>query len=283
MTGNRGIAMFLLLGMTLAFVPAAYASDGGAAVSGVVRDAQGVAQMGALVQVLAADSVTIATAFTDTHGRYAIVNLNPGTYLVRASATLLVPATRANLQLRTGTVTVVNLTLAALFDTTSWLPAERRRAGEPDDDWKWTLRSSANRPILRIMDNGALIEVSTSASESSSAQRTQARTTVVSGDGEFGAGGVHNILAIHRLLDDGSDMIVRADIGSIGSTRVPAYAPSQEFEAGYEQRQGFSGAARTVVSYKAHPELVAAGSTLGVQSFYGDQRATDEHRKSTAG
>jgi hypothetical protein len=250
--------------MALSFAPVAW-GEGGAIVSGVVRDAQGVGQMGALVQVLTANSATVATAFTDARGRYVIANLNPGRYLVRASATLFVPATRANLQLRTGAVTVVNLTLAALFDTTAWLPAERRRSDEPDDDWKWTLRSSANRPILRIVDDGSLIEVSTSATESAPTTKTQARETVASGDGEFGAGGVHNILTLHRGLDSGADMIVRADTGS---TRVPAaYGPSQEFEAGYEQRQGFDGAARAVVSYKSHPELVSAGSAAGLQTF----------------
>jgi hypothetical protein len=254
-----------VLGLALIFAPAARAANDGAAVSGVVRDAQGVAQMGALVQVLAANSVTVATAFTDSHGRYVIANLNPGKYLVRASATLFVPATRANLQLHTGATTIVNLTLAALFDTAQWLPAERRRADEPDDDWKWTLRSAANRPILRIVDDGTLIEVSTSASEAAPADKMRARETVASGDGEFGAGGTHNILAIHRSLDGGGDMSLRSDIGS---TRVPSAAgPSQQFDAGMEKRQGFDGAARTVVSYKLHPELAAAGMSAPLQAF----------------
>ncbi len=259
---DKRIATLLLLGVALLLAPAANATAGGAVVSGVVRDVQGVAQMGALVQVMAGNAVTIATAFTDSHGRYAISNLKPGMYLVRASATLFVPATRTNLQLRTGATAVVNLTLAALFDTAQWLPAERRRADEPDDDWKWTLRSTANRPILRMMEDGTLVEVSTSATEAPAAVHTSARATVTSGDGEFGAGGVHNILALHRSMLDGSDMILRTDIGS---TRVPSgYGPSQEVDAGYEKRQGFSGAARTVVSYKAHPELVSAGSVPGV-------------------
>jgi len=260
------IATLLLLGMALALTPSARCA-GGAVVSGVVRDVQGVAQMGALVQVLGANSATVATAFTDAHGRYLIANLSPGKYLVRATATLYVPATRANLQLRTGATTIVNLTLAALFDTASWLPAERRRADEPDDDWKWTLRSTANRPILRVLEDGSEIEVSTSASEPKPAVQTRARATVTSGDGEFGAGGVHNILAIHRSLDNGGDMIVRTDVGS---TRVPAaYGPSQEIETGFEQREGFDGAARTVVSYTAHPELMAAGGmgTAGLQTM----------------
>ncbi len=252
------------MGIALLGVPAAQA-DGGAVVSGVVRDSQGVAQMGALVQILAANSATVATAFTDSHGRYMIANLNTGRYLVRASATLFVPATKANLQLRTGVSTVVNLTLGALFDKTQWLPAERRRADEPEDDWKWTLRSAANRPILRIVEDGTLLEVSTSASERTPAEKTRARASVTSGDGEFGAGGTHNILSIHRSLDGGGDMTFRMDTGL---TRVPsASGPSQQFEAGLEQRQGFDGAARTVVSYRLHPELMAAGMPTGMQSF----------------
>jgi hypothetical protein len=263
-SGSR-VVVLLLMGMALLLAPAAQAAgaDGGAVVSGVVRDAQGVAQMGALVQVLTGNAVTVATAFTDQHGRYFIGNLNPGMYLVRASATLLVPATRANLQLRTGATAVVNLTLTALFDTVSWLPAERRRADEPDDEWKWTLRSTANRPILRIMQDGDLIEVSTSSVENAATEKMRARATVASGDGEFGGGGVHNILAIHRMLDDGSDMAVRSDIGTpmVGT----GFGPSQELDAGVEKRLGYSGAARTVVSYKSHPELLAAGSPAGLQ------------------
>ena len=257
--------LLFLLGMLTILLPIAHAIEGGAVVSGVVRNAQGVAQMGALVQILANDSVTVGTAFTDLHGRYIIADLNPGRYLVRASATLFVPATRANLQLNSNASAVVNLTLMALFDTASWLPAQRRHADDPDDDWKWTLRSTASRPILRILEEGTLIEVSSSATESNRAQATKARATVSSGDGEFGGGGVHNILAIHRALDDGGDMMMRADMGS---TRVPsAYGPSAELDAGYERRVGFGGAQRTVVSYKAHPELVAAGLTTGLQSL----------------
>ncbi len=261
---KAGAATLLLLGAMLALAPGAMAAPG-AVLSGMVRDAQGVAQMGALVQVLTADAATVATAFTDLHGRYVIANLKPGSYLVRASATLFVPAVRQNLELRTGATAVVNLTLAALFDTAEWLPAQRRRADESSDDWKWTLRSSANRPILRIVEDGNVIEVSSSATEQQKPVQTRARATVSSGDGEFGQGGVHNILDIHRQMDDGGDMMLRADMGS---SRVPsAYAPSQELDAGYERRVGFDGAARTVVSYTAHPELVAAGMPGGLQVF----------------
>src|SRR5580698_2499303 len=183
-----------------------------AAVSGVVRDAQGVAQMGALVQVLTQNSVMVGTAFTDLHGRYLIANLVPGKYEVRASAALFVPTMRDNLQLRPGAKTIVNLTLNAIFDAASWLPAERRKADEPSDDWTWTLRSAANRPILRMVADGQMIMVSSSAESRTPPDRVHASMT--SGDGGFGTGGIHNVFALDRSLADGAGMTLRADMGT---------------------------------------------------------------------
>ena len=256
----------LIFGMLVMCVPVTQAQQGRAVVTGVVRNAQGAGQMGALVQVLGADSLTVGTAFTDLKGRYVIAGLNPGRYLVRASATLFVPATRNNLQLQVGASAVVNLTLAALFDTASWLPATRRRADEPNDDWKWTLRSTASRPILRIVEDGEVFEVSSSASEHQHGNApTMARATVASGDGSFGGGGIHNILALHRETGDGGDMMMRADVAA---TRVPAaYGPSAEFDAGYERKVGYGGAQRAVVRYSSHPEMAATGLTSGLTVF----------------
>ena len=157
------IAFVSLMLLTVAVRVAA--GQGGAAVSGVVRDAQGVAQLGALVQVVANNSAVLGTAFTDLHGRYLIPHLVPGKYEVRASAALFVPAMRDNLQLRAGAQAVVNLTLNTLFESATWIPAERRKADEPSDDWKWTMRSAANRPILRLAEDGDVILVSSSAAE----------------------------------------------------------------------------------------------------------------------
>jgi hypothetical protein len=234
-----------------------------AAVTGIVRDAQGVVQMGALVQVLGADSAMVGTAMTDLHGRYLIANLLPGKYEVRASAALFVPTMRGNLQLKPGARAVVNLTMNAIFDATSWLPAERRKADEPSDDWKWTLRSAANRPILRMVDDGEMIMVSSSAAEHT---RTpdRARVGVTSGDGGFGTGGIHNVFQMDRSLPDGSDMRLRADVGAV--TGPYLRAPSTSMSAGYERRLGFAGAGRTVMSYQSHPEMISAGGTLGLDA-----------------
>ncbi len=190
------------------------AAGQGAAVSGVVRDAQGVAQLGALVQVIADDSAVLGTAFTDLHGRYLIPHLLPGKYEVRASAALFVPAMRGNLQLRAGAQAVVNLTLNTLFESATWIPAERRKADEPSDDWKWTLRSAANRPILRLAEDGDVIMVSSSVTESSTKRADRARAEMTAGDGGFGSSGVHNVFIVDRTLDDGAGLRLHADIGT---------------------------------------------------------------------
>lgn len=240
-----------------------------AAVSGIVRDAQGVAQMGAMIQVVAADSATSATAFTDLHGRYLVANLLPGKYLVRASAALFVPALRENLQLRAGGRSVVNLTLSTLFDTTSWLPAERRKADEPGDDWKWTLRSVANRPILRMVEDGEIVLISSSATESPRPSDL-GKASMSTGDGTFGRGGTHDTFTVDRGLAGGADVRLRVDLGAGGAVPGRGFVPgrpSTEVQAGYQLRLGAGGAARTVVSYQSHPEMAGSSGVTGMEAM----------------
>jgi hypothetical protein len=256
------IAFVSLLLLTVAVRVAA---GQGAAVSGVVRDAQGVAQLGALVQVVADNSAVLGTAFTDLHGRYLIPHLIPGKYEVRASAALFIPAMRDNLQLRAGAQAIVNLTLNTLYESATWIPAERRKADEPSDDWKWTMRSAANRPILRLAEDGDLIMVSSSVTESPSKHTDRARAEMTAGDGGFGSSGVHNIFVLDRTLDDGSGLVLHADFGQ--QPGATAIRPSTEVATGFETRLGFAGAGRAVVSYQSHPEVVSSGGTPGLEAM----------------
>jgi hypothetical protein len=240
----------------------------GAVVSGTVRDAQGVVLMGALVQVVTNNLTTAATAFSDLHGHYRVANLTPGSYQVRASSALFVPALRENLQLRSGGRAVVNLTLSTLFESSAWLPAERRKADEPGDDWKWTLRSSANRPILRMVDNGEIVLISSSATTDTVRSADMAKGSVIGGDGTFGRGGIHHTLLLDRGLDDGSDVRFRVDMGT---GLAPGHStlttrPSTEIQAGYQRRLGLGGVARTVISYQSHPEMTGANRSAGLDA-----------------
>ena len=250
-----------LVALTLTLVSSTCIAASTAAVSGVVRDTQGVAQMGAMVQVLTAGSANVAAAFTDIYGRYRIANLVPGKYQVRATAALFVPATRNNLQLSTGMRATVNLTLNMLSDPAVWLPAQRRGPDEPGDDWTWTLRSSANRPILRMLDDGELVLASAGTEDGSCCVPVQARASMMSGDGGFGRGGVHNVLALDRSGAGGSDLMVRTDLAVAGNGRSAA----TEVDAGYQRKAALGNASRLVVSYASHPEIVSAGDAMGMQ------------------
>lgn len=255
---------FAILALMLTLTSVSGASAAGAVVSGTVRDSQGVAQMGALIQVMAGDSVTAGTAFSDMHGRYLIANLLPGRYQVRASAALLVPALRDNLQLKSGGRAVVNLTLSSLFDPVIWLPAERRKSDEPADDWKWTLRSSANRPILRMVEDGKIVLISSSVNERTT-PNDSAKVSITAGDNTFGDGGVHHALSLDRAFDDGSDVVFRVDLGAPGSPFLNR--PSTEVQAGYQRRLGMDGVSRTVMSYQSHPEMMTAGNWPGFDAM----------------
>ncbi len=247
---NRTSLLTMLALMMLLAKPG-FAASSSAMLSGVVRDAQGVPQMGALVEVLTADATEIASALTDNHGRYIIPSITPGRYHLRATAAFFLPAQRQNVSLQAGAQAIINLTMSTLYEAENWLPAQKRRASEPADDWKWTLRSPANRPLLRLVDDSTVL-VSSSADNSHRA-KTHARLSVTSGDGGLGQGGMHQIVLIDRTIENGDGTVLRADVA--GSRAPFLVAPSAEVVAGYERRSIFGGSSRLVTSYQSHPEL----------------------------
>ena len=128
------------------------------AISGYVRDANGTPQMGAVVEILgsAAQALKVFTlqVFTDDRGFYSVPGLLPGTYSVKVSAPSFLPSLREKIGLRAGAKLMVNVTLTSLFEAIQLVPS---RNSVDDDDWKWTLRSVANRPILRVLEDGTTV------------------------------------------------------------------------------------------------------------------------------
>ncbi len=206
------------------------------------------------------DASTIAVAFSDDHGRYLLPSVVPGRYQLRASAAFFMPTLRNNLRLQPGVQSIVNLTMSTLFEADGWLPAQRRRADEPADDWKWALRSTANRPLLRLVDPEDGISVSSS-SEGVSRASSEGRVTVTNGDGTFGDGGMHQALVLSRTMGDGEGAVLRADVG--GNTQsVDSPGPSVAVTAGYQRQSPLGGSTRLVTGFQSHPEL-ANGSMPG--------------------
>lgn len=152
--------MFRKLGclvMVLTLAAGASAAVNPGAISGVVRNSSGTPQMGATVEVVTPGA--ILQAQTDAKGFYSLTGLLPGMYSVKVSAPSFLPAIREKINLQSGTSLIVNVTLNTLFEAIQLLPS-RSSSPEDQDDWKWTLRSMANRPVLRLADDGPLVVVS---------------------------------------------------------------------------------------------------------------------------
>jgi hypothetical protein len=150
----------------------------------VVRDSAGVPQIGAEVQLLRPD---LSGHRQRLHRRrwplYHPLVL-PGRYAVKAMGAWFLPSLRENVRVRANTV--VNLTLNSLYEAMQWLPAEPRAGNAQKDDWAWTLRSAANRPLLRWLEDGPLVVVSDG---SGRAPKLKARLMATGQEGTFGESG----------------------------------------------------------------------------------------------
>ena len=137
------------------------------------------------------------------------------------------------------------------------MPARPRPADEPKDDWTWTLRLSANRPLLRLLQDGPLVLVTNG---DGSAPELKARVTVRGGENGFGDGGVHNDFELERAPDDGRAMIFRADLSQ-------AEDPALNAMAGYEQQLAPGRTFRTVAALETRPDIAGGPMSQGLQAI----------------
>ncbi len=135
--------------MVVALSIPACAGERSGAISGYVRDASGTPQMGALVEIDGSAARTL-TVFTDGAGFYSATDLLPGLYSIKVSAPSFLPSLREKVGLQPGSSLHLNITLNTLLNAIRVGPL---RGTADDDDWKWTLRSVANRPVLRVFDD----------------------------------------------------------------------------------------------------------------------------------
>ncbi len=150
MLNERRILQTLLL-LTLCDGAASIACAQQAELTGVVRDARGVPQLGMLVELLSADRME--TAITDVHGRYSLHGLSAGVYQLRTSGPFFLPTTVRGIKVHPGPMPAVNVVLAGLFDEIGTLTPHTPALGDSLTEWKWTLRSPSARPMLRLADD----------------------------------------------------------------------------------------------------------------------------------
>ncbi len=238
-------------------LPASAASNTGT-ITGQVRNSAGVAQMGAVVEVLS-PAFTVLTVFTDARGAYTVKNLAPGTYQVKVSAPSFLPSIRENVSLKSGASLVVNVTLNTLFEALQLLPARKQNAND-EEDWKWTLRSTSNRPILRVLEDNPLVV--TSQSENKNDRVLKARVAFMAGsdNGGYGStGDVTTAFALERSLFSAGTLSLNGDVGG-GQGMVS----SSVFRAAYSHRMpdGSTPQAALTVRRLAAPGAAAHNAAL---------------------
>ncbi len=246
---TRKLGCFLVV--LLAWAPLHAANVG--AIAGYVKDASGAPQMGAVVEVFISAAKISATVFTDSRGYYQALNLPPGLYQVKVTASSYLPALRDNIDLHSGARLLINLTVNSLANVLQLAP-ERRSDRDDPDDWHWALRSAANRPILRALDPG---RSKTDSSSLDAASRTnperrddrgvKGSVAFIAGSeaGGFGsAGDVTTAFALEKSLFSSGMLSFNGNIGASSGD------PTGVLRASYAQDFGNSSRPRFTVTYR---------------------------------
>jgi hypothetical protein len=166
--------------------------------------------MGAAVEILgsAADALRV---FTDDRGFYSVSSLLPGTYSVKVSAPSFLPSLREKIGLHPGAKLMVNVTLTTLFEAIQLVPL---RGTVDDDDWKWTLRSVANRPILRVLEDGTTVVAQSG--ESAADHNLKGTVTLLAGSPGQGFGSPSDMtasFAVQRSLLSSGTLRLNGNVG----------------------------------------------------------------------
>ncbi|MGO9777568.1 MAG: carboxypeptidase-like regulatory domain-containing protein [Terracidiphilus sp.] len=245
------VVLALLIAMGGNSVSGAASGPASGVVTGQVSDSAGIPQIGARVQLLRPDLSVIASVYTDASGRYRIASILPGRYAVKAMGDWFLPSLRENVRVRSNTV--VNLTLNTLYEAMQWLPAEPRTGNAQKDDWAWTLRSAANRPLLRWLEDGPLVVVS---EDGGAHPRLKARLVATGQEGAFGEDGERITAAVQETPSYSRELLASVDF-------APDTNAGVESMLGFRQDMGFAGSVQSVVSIALHPEM-EAGSGEGL-------------------
>ncbi len=160
---------------------------------------------------------------------------------------LFLPSLRENVRVRTNTV--VNLTLNTLYEVMQWLPAETRAANASKDDWAWTLRSAANRPLLRWLEDGPLVVVS---DRPSGQPKLKARLMATGQDGTFGESGERFTASVEDTPSDSRELLARVDF-------APGTDAGMESMLGFRQDLGFAGSVESMAAISIHPVVEGSG------------------------
>src|SRR5262249_39623378 len=107
-----------------------------------------------------------------------------------------------------------NVTLNTLFEAIQMAPL---RGPGDDEDWKWVLRSAANRPILRMLDDGTAVP----ASEGKDRRDPTGTLTFFAGAPSEGYGSSADVstgFSVEKSIFSSGTVAVRGNVGYGGSS-----------------------------------------------------------------
>ncbi len=170
----------LAISVSALCIPAAQASSPirfSGELSGMVTDAMGKPEPGAIVLLFNKQDRLLQRAATAADGSFSFAELLPDLYSIRVTMANLIPAAKESIQVKPGMRSLLDVSLSRIFSSVQLVSTAPAPGGLMSDSWKWTLRSdNAARPILRFAPE---LSASTSASSSSSADPTT-RTAIFS-------------------------------------------------------------------------------------------------------
>ncbi len=246
---------FLALWLGLALPATAQSRSG--SITGYVRSSGGVPQMGAVVEV-AGSAIRNLRVFTDENGFYSAGGLTPGLYDVRVSAPSFLPYLRERVGLHAGASAVVNVTLNTLFGTLELIPA---KSPADEEDWKWVLRSSENRPILRILPQDPALAASRNRAEGQPSREMKGTVSFVAGSQSGGFGSTSDMMTGFSMQ---KSMFATGTLALQGNVGYNSGSPNAVLRASFAHRlnNGSQPQVSLTVRRLAAPDFYSRGDAL---------------------
>ena len=147
--GKARAPLLLLATAFLAAAPLAGTVVG--SMSGLVRDDQGVPQIGAMVTLLTPEGRSLRRVYTNERGGFVINDLFPGFYGLQITVPSLLPALKEKILVQPGLRSYLDVRLANLLTSIQLVYPAGGPLRDMSEEWKWVLRTaSATRPVLRL-------------------------------------------------------------------------------------------------------------------------------------
>jgi len=157
-TGQPKLAASVIAALILSAPVAFPATENplGGSLAGVVRNSNGIPQMGAAVFLFNRSDKLLARVITNDHGLFAFGVLPPSLYSIRVSLASFVPAVKQKIAVQPGMQSLLYVDMRSVLSSIELVYAKPGDGALMSDDWKWVLKESAStRPVLRILPGSA--------------------------------------------------------------------------------------------------------------------------------